>query len=134
MERSQVLLEQAASGRRIVNLCLFAWLAATAFHIDRTPLFAVFFLAYTVAAIFGTLRLTKGLSVGGMKRVFLVSCSAIPIIGLLVMILLGTRASKSLRSAGYQVGMFLSSRAAKPNPSIERTVSGKPETAAHVER
>ena len=110
MESHQALLERLASGRRIVNLCLFSWLAAGAFHVTETPLAVLFFLGSTVAAIAGMARITDGLGLSGSRSTVLVVASAIPLIGQLVMAWFSTRAAKVLRSAGYRVGMFLSSK------------------------
>lgn len=110
IEPDQALFEQSASGRRIVNLCMFAWLAAGAFRVTETPIAILFFLGSTVAAVIGTLRITEGLGHSGFKRVLLVLGSVIPVAGLLVMAWLSTRSAKALRSAGYQVGLFLSSK------------------------
>jgi len=110
MEPNQALLEQLASGRRIINMCMFAWLAAAAFHVTETPVAVLFFLSSTVAAIIGTLRVAEDIGPSGSKRALLVVGSAIPIVGLLVMAWLSTRATKALRSAGYQVGMFTSGK------------------------
>lgn len=106
----QALLELLASGRRIVNLCMFAWLAAAAFGVIQTPLAALFLLGSTVGAIVGTLRVTKGLVFSGAKRLLFVVGAAVPFIGLLIMAWVSFRAAGSLRSGGYHVGMFQSSR------------------------
>jgi hypothetical protein len=101
-------LTQLAYGRRIVNLCMFFWLATGAFNISKTPIFGLFFLGVTVATIVGTRRVAQGLAKGGISRSLLVAGSCIPILGLLVMGWLSDRAAAVLRSSGYQVGMFLS--------------------------
>jgi hypothetical protein len=103
-------LELLASGRRIANLCMFAWLAAATFHVIQTPLAVLFFLGSTIAAIVGTLLVTEGLDLSGSKRLLLVVGATVPIIGLLVMGWLSFRAASTLRSAGYHVGMFQSSK------------------------
>jgi hypothetical protein len=106
----QALLEYAASGRRIANLCMFSWLAATAFRVDRTSVFSIYFVGYLVASIVGGLRLTEGLGIFGVKRFLLVVGCGVPILGLLPMAWLSTRSGRLLRSAGYQVGLFISTK------------------------
>jgi hypothetical protein len=106
----QARLELLASGRRIVNLCMFAWLAAAAFHVIQTPFAVAFFLGSTIATIVGTLRVTDGLDLLGSKQLLLVVGATVPIIGLLVMGGLSFRAAGTLRLSGYHVGMFQSSR------------------------
>ncbi len=103
-------LAQLASGRRIVNMCMFAWLAAAAFHVTETPIAVLFFFGSTMAAIIGTLRVTEGLGHAGLKTALLVVGAAIPIVGLLVMAWLSTCVTKALSSAGYQVGMFVADK------------------------
>lgn len=106
----QALLDLLASGRRIVNLCMFAWLAAAAFGVIQTPFAALFLLGSTVSAIIGTLRVTKGLVFSGAKRLLFVVGAAVPFIGLLIMAWISFRAEGPLRSGGYHVGMFQSSK------------------------
>jgi hypothetical protein len=110
-ERNEAVLEQLAAGRRVVNVCMFGWLAAAAFHITAGPLALLFFLGSTVAAVFGTRRLAEGLALQGWRVPLAVFGSVIPVFGLLIMGWLSTRAAQALRSAGYRVGMFVSSKA-----------------------
>jgi len=106
----QAPLELLASGRRIVNLCMFAWLAAAAFHVIQSPLAVLFLLSSTIGAIVGTLRITEGLDFPVSKRLPLVVGATVPIIGLLVMGWLSFRAAGTLCLGGYHFGMFQSSK------------------------
>jgi hypothetical protein len=110
-ERNEAMLEQLAFGRRVVNVCLFAWLAAAAFHVTAGPLALLFFLGSTGATIFGVLRIVQGLALQGWRAPLAVLGSVVPVFGLLVMGWLSTRAAQVLRSSGYRVGMFVSSKA-----------------------
>ena len=101
-------MEHLASGRRVVNLCLFSWLAAGAFHITQTPLAPVFLLCSIVAVVIGMLRISKGLELSGSFKTIVVIGSCIPVVGLLVAAWFSSRAARALRAGGYQVGIFVS--------------------------
>ena len=101
-------MEHLASGRHVVNLCLFSWLAAGAFHITQTSLGLVFLLCSTIAVVIGMLRISEGLELSGTFKTIVVIGSCIPVVGLLVAAWFSSRAARALRSAGYQVGIFVS--------------------------
>ena len=99
-------LQQLASGRRIVNMCMFIGIAAGAFQISKTS-FAVFvYLGLSLVAIVGTLRLSKGFSFSLAKATLMAIGSVIPFVGYLVMAWLSFRAAALLKAAGYSVGLF----------------------------
>jgi len=95
-----------ASARRVVNLCLFAWLAASAFGILNAPIAPLFVLAVLVAALIGVARLASALDVSSLWQFILVVAMFLPVINLLAMGLLSMRATKVLRAAGFTVGIF----------------------------
>lgn len=110
-EPNQELLERLGSGRRITNLCMFSWLAASAFKITETPFANLFFVGSIFAAIVGTKRIAEGLELRMGQKWIACLGAAIPVVGLLVMAWVNGRAVRVLHSAGYKVGMFQSSRA-----------------------
>ena len=110
MNANHELLRQVASGRRVINICMFSWLAAGVFHVTETPLGIFFLIGATVTALIGTKRVAEGLSLPTPMSWLTLVGSAIPLAGLLVMGWLSARAAKALRSADYQVGMFQSSK------------------------
>ena len=109
-EHHNELLERLAFGRRTVNLCLFSWLAAAAFRVTETPLAILFFIGSAIAAAIGALRIAEGTGFSVSKQALAVIASATPLLGLLVMAWLSSHAAKTLRFAGYEVGMFASSK------------------------
>jgi hypothetical protein len=106
-----ISLEHLASGRRIINLCLFSWFASRAYLYGQTPWDSLFFLCVTIAAAFGMFRISQGLHLSRISKALTVVGSCVPGLGLLVIVWFSSRASKALRSAGYKVGMFLASKA-----------------------
>lgn len=111
VEPNQELLGRLASGRLIVNLCMFSWLAATAFHVFWIrPFVQFFFVASLVAAFVGTKRVAAGLELSTTVKWIASLGSAVPFVGLFVMAWINARAVRVLQSAGYTVGMFQSSR------------------------
>jgi hypothetical protein len=105
------LLERLATGCLIVKLCLFSWLAAGAFRILETHPFGEFYLgASIIAAFVGTKRIAAGLALSTKVKRIASLGSAVPFVGLFVMVWINARAVKVLQSAGYTVGMFQSRR------------------------
>lgn len=95
-----------ASGRRIVNFCLFSWFAASVFHVTESILGPVFILIALIAGIIGSIRLIFALDMSSLWRSVFLVVTFLPLVSLIPMFLLSTRAATVLKAEGYQVGMF----------------------------
>jgi hypothetical protein len=101
-----IRLARIAFARRIVNLCLFSWLAAQAFQILQTPISGLFILSVMAISLFGIVRLTSGLGTSSTRRVLFLLAQFVPLLNLFAMGLLSAQASRELSLAGYSVGLF----------------------------
>jgi hypothetical protein len=100
-------LNRMAFARRIVNMCLFSWLAMAAFHILESHFIGGLAMLIVIAgAIFAVRRLAIELGSSSLWRALFIIAMFLPIINLLVMVLLSERATKTLVAARYRVGMF----------------------------
>jgi hypothetical protein len=64
----------------------------------------------TVVALVGLFRLASGMGYAVGWRVLLAVLMVIPLIGLITLVILNSRATKALRAGGYKVGLLGASR------------------------
>ncbi len=98
-------LRRLSSGRRVANLCLFAWLAAAAFRVTEPPAGTLFFCV-TAASIAAVIRMGANFSTPLRHGYLFVAASFVPLINLVPLIVLSLRAAKELKAAGFSVGML----------------------------
>jgi len=99
-------LNRLASGRRIVNFCLFSLFAASVFHVTESLLGPGVILIALITGIIGSIRLIFALDLSNWWRSIFLVVTFLPLVNLIPMFLLGTRAATILKAVGYQVGMF----------------------------
>ena len=99
-------LKRLASGRRVANLCLLAWLASGAFRVTEPPFGTIFFLCVTAASVAAVIRMAANFSAPPRYGALLIAASFVPLVNLFPVIFLSMRASKELRAAGFSVGML----------------------------
>ena len=99
-------LRRLSSGRRVANLCLFAWLAAGAFRVTEPPIGALFFFCVTAASVAAVIRMAASFSTPPRYGYLFVAASFVPLINLVPVIVLSLRAAKELKAAGFSVGML----------------------------
>jgi len=63
-------------------------------------------LTGVVLAIVGVVRLSSGLGYGIAARILIIISMFIPLVSLLVLLMLSSKATAVLRSAGYKVGLL----------------------------
>jgi len=106
-------LAQVASGQRLIiygillNL-LSLIVKATAGNVAGLAAAIV----ATVVALVGLFRLASGMGYAVGWRVLLAVLMVIPLIGLITLVVLNSRATKALRAGGYRVGLLGASRRA----------------------
>ncbi len=99
-------LRRLSSGRRVANLCLFAWLASGAFRITEPPFGALFFLCVTAASVAAVIRMAAKFSTPARYGYLFIAASFVPLVNLIPVFVLSMRAGKELRAAGFSVGML----------------------------
>lgn len=104
-------MDDVASGQRMLILAILVnivALVARGAGADWLVFGPVSVLA-GVAAVFGLLRMTNGLGATSGMQVVLVILVFIPVVSLITLAMVNSRATKALRAAGYEVG-FLGAR------------------------
>ena len=99
-------LRRLSSGRRVANLCLFAWLASGAFRVTEPPFGALFFLCVTAASVAAVVRMAANFSAPPRYGYLFIAASFVPLVNLIPVIVISMRAGKELRAAGFSVGML----------------------------
>lgn len=106
-------LNRVASGQRLVIFALLGSIAAVAIQMAVSDIGIILSLAASVVAIVGIVRLAGGLGSSVIGRVVYAVLMIVPLVNLIVMVILSSRATKALRAAGYEVG-FLGARQREP--------------------
>ena len=109
-------VEKVRCGQRFILFAILLELlvVAIAFLVPKTEsLMAIFGILNTIAlltgvvlAIMGVVRLSSGLGYGIAARIFIIISMFIPLVSLLVLRMLSSKATAVLRSAGYKVGLL----------------------------
>lgn len=99
-------LRRLASGRRVANLCLFAWLAGGAFRVAQPPAVVLFFLCVTAASVMAVIRMVSNSSTPSRYGYLFTAASFIPRVNLIPVIVLSMQAAKELRAGGFSGGML----------------------------
>jgi len=103
-------LRRLATGRKLINLCLFAWLATAPFRVLESPVAPFFILASLLAALTGAWLVTSTRRDSSMRRTLSCIAMFVPLLNMLVMYRLSAWAAKVLRTDGYTMGMFQAER------------------------
>lgn len=98
------------SGRRMVNLCMFSWLAAVAFGILPTGLGPLYVIAVLIVSLVGVTRLASALVIPKLWQFLCGLAMLIPLVNVVAMWLLSERAARALIAEGYNLGMFMSKK------------------------
>ena len=104
-EPSQAALDDIAGGQKMVIWAIVLNVASLLTQ-SVADLWIVLGIAAIALGISGLLLLAKGLGYSTAKKVGLVILAAIPLIGLLMLVMVNARATKVLKEAGYRVGLL----------------------------
>ncbi|HEX5276151.1 MAG TPA: hypothetical protein VFW42_00610 [Fluviicoccus sp.] len=100
------LLEQVAAGQKLVIYSILANFLGAALRAPFPALYWLLAVAALVMAIWGLVKLGRGMEASMLGKVFAFICLFIPLVNLLVLISINFRASRLLREAGYEVGLL----------------------------
>ena len=110
---AQHSLPDVESGQKLVIYAFLIYLAAVPLQRALHPLlaFPVLLVAMGMALV-GVLRLARGLDWPTAARVALVVLMFVPLLNLVTLLVLNSRANRVLRGAGYTVGLLGASKRA----------------------
>jgi hypothetical protein len=105
-----LLVEQIASGQKLVIYAILVNLATIGLQVVIGQIAGLLGLASLVMSVVGIVRLGRGMGMAPVSRTFLVIAMFIPLINLITLLVLNSRATTHLRNAGYKVGLLGASK------------------------
>jgi hypothetical protein len=105
-ERTNETLDDVASGQKLVIYAILLYFVAALARLALGPLVAVVAIACMVMSWVGMYRLTRGLGYPMWWRIALMVLMLVPLLGLLVLVVLSSKATARLKDAGYSVGLM----------------------------
>ncbi len=102
--------EQLADGQKLVIYAILLYFATTVLIQAIGPIAGLLALVSVVLGWVGVMRLGKGLGMTQGSRVILGLLMLVPVVSLITLLVLNSRATTRLRAAGYQVGFFGASK------------------------
>jgi hypothetical protein len=103
-------IQQVADGQQMIIYAILIYFATTVLIRMMGPIAGVLAVAAVVLGFIGVLQLAKGLGMPMGTRVLLGFLILVPVVSLLTLLVLNSRATSRLRAAGYTVGFFGASK------------------------
>ena len=103
-------VEQIASGQKLVIYAILVNLATVVLQLTVGPIAGLLNIASLVMSVVGIVRLGRGMGLGRGSRMLLVVAMFLPLVNLITLLVLNSRATAHLRNAGYKVGLLGASR------------------------
>jgi len=99
-------IESVAAGQKLVIYAVLAYFFAAALRVVIGPLaFLVLFVSLGLA-IAGIVKLGEGLGFSTLAKIGCVVLMFVPLVGLIMLLVLNSKATARLRAAGYRVGFL----------------------------
>jgi len=105
-ERRTAPLDDVVSGQKFVVWAILLYFVAVLARAVIGPLALVLLLGCIGLSWFGIYRMGRGLGYALWVRVILVLLMLIPLVGLLVLLALNSKATSRIKAAGYRVGLL----------------------------
>ena len=101
-------IQRVASGQKLIIYAILLNLVTIAIaFVLPVPIIAILLnLASLVMSIIGIVRLGRGLGMAVVSRVLLVLLMFVPLINVITLLVINSRATRRLRDAGYTVGLM----------------------------
>ena len=105
-EQRSSSLGDVASGQKLVIYAILLYFLAAALRTAVGPIALLAFLACLVMSWTGIYKIARGLDYPVGWRIVLLVLMLVPLVGLLVLVMLSSKATSRLRKAGYSVGLL----------------------------
>lgn len=105
-EQRSSSLGDVASGQKLVIYAILLYFLAAALRTVVGPVALLAFLACLVMSWTGIYKIARGLDYPVWWRIILLVLMLVPLFGLLVLVMLSSKATSRLRKAGYSVGLL----------------------------
>jgi len=103
-------LSQVAGGQKMVIVAILINLGALILQSAVNPVFALLLVVSGVLSIIGVIRLAAGMGIQLVMRICIILLMFLPLISLLTLLVLNSKATRRLREGGYHVGLLGASR------------------------
>lgn len=103
-------IEQIASGQKMIIFGILCYFAAIALQFVVGPIAGLLGLATLILGIIGIVRMGAGFGYSTLSKILLGVSMIIPLVGLIVLLVLNSKATAALRQAGYKVGLLGASK------------------------
>lgn len=105
-EKPNLRLDDVASGQKLVIYAILLYFLAAALRTVIGPLAIVPMLICLGMSWTGIYKIGRGLEYPLWMRILLLVLMLVPLLGLLLLVFLSSRATARLKSAGYSVGLL----------------------------
>jgi len=105
-EQRSSSLGDVASGQKLVIYAILLYFLAAALRTVVGPVALLAFFACLVMSWTGIYKIARGLDYPVWWRIVLLVLMLVPLVGLLVLVMLSSKATGRLRKAGYSVGLL----------------------------
>lgn len=105
-EEPNARLDDTASGQKLVVYAILLYFVAAASQMVIGPLAILPMLICIGMSWTGTYKISRGLDYPMWVRILLLILMIVPLLGLLVLVVLSSRATARLKAAGYSVGLL----------------------------
>jgi hypothetical protein len=99
-------VEEIAAGQKLVIYAIMTYFLAAAARMAIGPFAFLIVLVALGLAIVGTLKLGSGLGFSTVNKAICVVLMFVPLVGLIMLLVLNSKATSRLRAAGYTVGLL----------------------------
>lgn len=103
-------MEAIAGGQKLVIYAILVYLLAVVARLAIGQLALLIALVSLALAIAGIIKLSAGMKFSTATQIICVVLMFVPLIGLLMLLVLNSKASTRLRAAGYRVGLLGASK------------------------
>ena len=108
--RDGTKLARIAGGQRLVIYAILLNLVVFALTVAIGDIAALLYLPVLALSLVGLHRLASGLGYAVWKEVCLMVLMLIPLLNIITLVVINSRATKTLRAGGYTVGLLGASR------------------------
>jgi hypothetical protein len=101
---------RVASGQKLVIYACIAYLLAGGFRAQIGPVGALMLLPALVLGLVGVVRVMSGLAWSLFARIAVIVLMFVPLVSLITLLIVNSKATTALRNAGYTVGLMGASK------------------------
>jgi hypothetical protein len=104
-------VKKVLSGQRLMQYAILAYIASVAVQMYVSPLAgSLGVVLTTIIGVVGFVKVSRGLRDSAFMTIVLVVLMLVPIVNLITLLIVNSRATRALRSAGYRVGFLGASK------------------------